>query len=527
MALLLRLLLLLGAAARGDDVEALQRSLSEYSRAYESRTGVRPRNREHWGEKSADFRRLGDLRRERAEAIGDGVDGLIAGTAADGTDMTMTGALSKAGCYAPVAEGGWGFCGPLSCKDSYITCPADGGGPATVGGVTGSYINIGGKQVTEATCVPYYDRSELVYTPPDYLPKGPCTNTCTQQKTGVCSGAFLASVFAGTGVKHAFCNDKWLIIASDRSAGGLYEFNLNDPPFPPGAIVKGEARRTGMLSLSLDKQGTLFYPLDVTELTTADLTNNADVLDGDNMLPGLPVTAEGVGMALNGMSDPTTAEASWCLYGPSNYTDGSAASHPPVAPFLDACGGHVHDASSTDAHGFDLGAVYHYHTQVFDAACDSLMCTAGEAYKVSTTGPFQCFKSDLSAAPFGNTALLLGSNAVGTTCKTSNEMSYRCCGMTDYYVINGLEVSDASSTFAPSSLCTVPADPDHGAYESSGSCAVGETLYSGNTRGAPSVTCDVGYRVSGTTRCVKGALTEPDDSATWAKAVCAVPRACV
>ena len=34
-----------------------------------------------------------------------------------------TGALADTGCFAPKAAGGWGFCGPLSCKDTYVTCP--------------------------------------------------------------------------------------------------------------------------------------------------------------------------------------------------------------------------------------------------------------------------------------------------------------------------------------------------------------------------------------------------------------------
>ena len=49
-------------------------------------------------------------------------------------------ALDATGCSAKVADGGWGFCGPASCVDQYITCAsADGGGPQTVDGTTGSW----------------------------------------------------------------------------------------------------------------------------------------------------------------------------------------------------------------------------------------------------------------------------------------------------------------------------------------------------------------------------------------------------
>ena len=64
----------------------------------------------------------------------------------------------------------------------------------------------------------------------------------------------------------------------------------------------------------------------------------------------------------------------------------------------DACGGHAHTAAGTDAHGNDLQG-YHYHTQVFDATCSSgAMCTEGETYLASTTGPYQCYKADVGAA---------------------------------------------------------------------------------------------------------------------------------
>ena len=47
--------------------------------------------------------------------------------------------LSSTGCHAPQADGGWGYCGPDSCKDNYVTCTSQGGGPAMVDGVSGSF----------------------------------------------------------------------------------------------------------------------------------------------------------------------------------------------------------------------------------------------------------------------------------------------------------------------------------------------------------------------------------------------------
>lgn len=213
-----------------------------------------------------------------------------------------------------------------------------------------------------------------------------------------------------------------------------------------------------------------------------------------------------------------------CMYSQSNYSSGNAASHPPVigfafdghliygrylsssapgyaAPLLDACGGHVHDVESFDEHGFNLKTTYHYHTQMIDATCESGdMCTTGEQYAVSTTGPFQCFKADVTQSE-GSSALL--SMTTSTTYKTKNQMSHRCCGMTDYYALTG--VSLASADVAESSKCTVPAAPANGAYPASGTCASGATMLSGN---GCTPTCNTGYKACGQTKCVKGSFTE-------------------
>ena len=76
----------------------------------------------------------------------------------------------------------------------------------------------------------------------------------------------------------------------------------------------------------------------------------------------------------------------------------SAAAPGFAAPLLDSCGGHAHtDGTDVDENGLSLGT-YHYHTQVFDRTCPSSnMCIDGETYKVSTTGPYKCFKANLAA----------------------------------------------------------------------------------------------------------------------------------
>ena len=124
----------------------------------------------------------------------------VAASLTAGTETLSLGGLGDTGCYAPVADGGWGYCGPASCQATYITCPAEGGGPATVDGVTGTYVEHGGTQYSASNCQSFLGRtsdSDLT----SFTPNGGCDSTCTQVTTGVCDGTFLASVLVGDGVK--------------------------------------------------------------------------------------------------------------------------------------------------------------------------------------------------------------------------------------------------------------------------------------------------------------------------------------
>ena len=140
-----------------------------------------------------------------------------------------------------------------------------------------------------------------------------------------------------------------------------------------------------------------------------------------------------------------------CLYGPSDYANG-ATGHPPVvgfsydghliygrylddsapgfaAPLLDACGGHSHDVTGTDENGISLQE-YHYHTQIFDATVEAgSIADTNEAYVVSTPGPYQCWKADLTQSA-GSSALQAATADADGQYSTQNAMSYRCSGMT-------------------------------------------------------------------------------------------------
>ena len=71
---------------------------------------------------------------------------------------------------------------------------------------------------------------------------------------------------------------------------------------------------------------------------------------------------------------------------------------------------------------------YHYHAQAFDAnVTDEGIADYDDAYTVSTNGPFNCYKANISASP-GSTALL-GANS--DLSEDSSTMAEACCEMTD------------------------------------------------------------------------------------------------
>lgn len=471
---------------------------------------------------------------------------------------TNSYALDETGCTAPSTEGGWGYCGPASCKDNYSTCSSAGGGIKIVDGVTGSWNSY----YSDSNCATYLTNSATDIT--DWSPKGACDSSCTQVTTGVCSSEFLNNILSGFGVKYAWCNDKWLHIIASGETGGMYTQNMNDTPYPPAA-GSDFSLRTGMDTLDTSRLQELYFPLTPTALSTSLGTNNNAVYDeqsgagaksylisSDGDKYGLPSDG-GIGMAVNGMpifpvynnnakytpqkcevdscnehvgrgggaahyhGDPFADD--WnCLYGSKNYT--AVDAHPPVIGFsydgyliygrylsenapgfnnpgLDACGGHVHADAGTDDNGLDL-QTYHYHTQIFDATVPaSAIATEGEAYVATVPGPFQCWKADLTAST-GSSALLeatASSSYVG-----KNDMEKRCCGMTDYYLVTGNTFPDSNS-YASSSTCTAPTSITNGAYNSE--CT--GTLLSGHSC---TPICKSGFAASGLTICIGGTLSE-------------------
>ena len=160
---------------------------------------------------------------------------------------------------------------------------------------------------------------------------------------------------------------------------GVFTANLNDVPFPPGAVVDSTNYRTGMASLDTSRTDMLFYPLNPTDYGSASISNNLGVFDvttgtgpysylidtSTSTSYGMPSDG-GVGMGVNGQSifpiynnnagyTPAKCEVdscnehvgqgggqphfhgdmfgAKCLYSQTNYSGGSASSHPPIVGF--------------------------------------------------------------------------------------------------------------------------------------------------------------------------------------------------
>jgi hypothetical protein len=78
-----------------------------------------------------------------------------------------------------------------------------------------------------------------------------------------CQTSYIESVIQGNGIAAAYCNDRYFVLVSDGGAGGVFEYNLDDIPQPPGgsqpndaadgSFSAGDACVTGMASLTAGK----------------------------------------------------------------------------------------------------------------------------------------------------------------------------------------------------------------------------------------------------------------------------------
>jgi hypothetical protein len=308
------------------------------------------------------------------------------------------------------------------------------------------------------------------------------SQTCTQSTDARCTTAALTATFgAFPQVYAAWCTGSYItIVATGHGRLGNASYNLDDIPYPPGGVdTDGTLCRTRSASVS-DKLIQWRAPLTPVKLASAAYSNNNYAWGGlENQISntavgtfGIPIIS-GIGWTIqgqeifpifnnNGEFTPEKCEVDACqehvgqgggtphlhgdpfgpncLYWAANYT--SYTMHPPLIGYahdgyriygrhlsysaegwsgndLDLCGGHEHG---------DYG--YHYHTKVFNAtsgAGGSNMISGlskGVPYPATTTGPFYCFRGNITAADPYFTAIT----------GTQSRVMAPCAGMTNYYV---------------------------------------------------------------------------------------------
>jgi len=265
----------------------------------------------------------------------------------------------------------------------------------------------------------------------------PCSQ-CTQSTNPICSQ--LGTVLKGTGIKVAYCTDKFIVIHSDNEPNHVD--SLSNIPRPPGGGGSG-GYDTQCVTRTREVQFLSFkIPLATTELPSAAASNNLGAfpdmtpvaylenkVSGEKVgLPvagpcamsvtGLPIfppynnqgtltwesceidhcnTHVGKGFDYHYHGDPF---GDLCMYSAKDYT--SIEAHPPLIGWgldgfkiygrrlsasapgssipLDDCGGHTHDTFG-----------YHYHSQVKSMTGG----TVGN-YTAYIAGPYKCWKGDIS-----------------------------------------------------------------------------------------------------------------------------------
>jgi hypothetical protein len=123
----------------------------------------------------------------------------------------------------------------------------------------------------------------------------------------------------------------------------------------------------------------------------------------------------------------------WSLDGYNIYGRHLSATNLGYSTKLDDCGGHVHG-----------NLPYHYHAQVLSSVSDEGVANGmkqGVDYYASTTGPYKCFKGDISKIP--NYWGKLATSHVSVSPDTTTSI---CAGSKNYYTAKGITLPSTSSS---------------------------------------------------------------------------------
>ena len=151
-------------------------------------------------------------------------------------------------CSPPYSMGGKGYCGPNFCDTSASTLYG---------------CNFTNTVISYSTIV-----------------ANTKTKTCTQSTDARCTSAALAALMHGPGIKAAFCNDAFLVILSDLTAG--FTTHLNSIKNPPAA-VDHYTGKTCVTRYANPEYQSLKIPLFPVMLSTADPSiNNVNLMSFPN-----------------------------------------------------------------------------------------------------------------------------------------------------------------------------------------------------------------------------------------------------
>jgi len=180
------------------------------------------------------------------------------------SDVTLTSS-----CSPPTKLGGQGFCGPEFCELAEKWSCTGSGKCAVCAYEKGT--NQMGTTFNKNNKFDYQGRINVVE-------QRQCRGG--QSKDARCTSEFLKSHISGDGVKLAFCNDNFLVMMTDLSAG--YPNWISDIPNPPGGgedhdrtdqSDSGIFCQTGIESM-YEEFGVYKFPLKNVMLKTDDYTNN-------------------------------------------------------------------------------------------------------------------------------------------------------------------------------------------------------------------------------------------------------------
>jgi hypothetical protein len=316
--------------------------------------------------------------------------------------------------------------------------------------------------------------------------------------------------YVGGGLLAAYCNDKWLVVASNgvpnHPATGLLSIPVppggSDGPYASSCVTRGYQQQLNYFKI----------PLNPKILESSNISNNLNnfigqvdpVGMGSLGLPdsgGVAVTVSGQPIfplfnnrVLNSYEeceidncgahsgkafdyhyhgDPFDPLSGKCMYSSAVYSLNSQA-HPPLIGWsfdgldiygrylntnsigystpLDVCGGHIHN----DVNGNVM--MYHYHGQVLNgtAGVANVMgaSAVGKPYQFNVGGVYKCWRGDISVSNFFN-------NGGNFNTRSDFDDLKPCCNGTEYYTATGftLSVISPSPSASPVGAPGVPGVP--------------------------------------------------------------------